>query len=95
MRRKLRRNQISALSGTLKYDLFHKMYKFFVIFDEVSTIRKPKMMMFSITGSQIFLAGLLFLPKANEKLLTGLSFTPPHSCHETQCTYLQYTHIKS
>ena len=33
------------------------------------------MMTFSITGSQIFFAKLLFLPETNEKPHTGLSFT--------------------
>ena len=35
----------------------------FCRFDEVSAIRKPKMMTFSITGSQIFFRISLFIPK--------------------------------
>ena len=46
-------------------------------FDEALTIRKPKIMMFSITGSQIFLADfVIYIPEAIEKPLTGLPFTP-------------------
>ena len=56
------------------------MYNF-CRFDEVSAIRKPKIIMFSKTGSQILFADLVFLPKRNEiphngKPLTTLVF--PH-----------------
>ena len=49
--------------------------KFFCGFDEVSAIRKPKMMTFSITGSQIFIADLIIDTK-NEQKTSCLSVTP-------------------
>ena len=53
------------------------MYNFHC-FDKVSAIRKPKIMMFSITDSQIFfMTNMTLFIQANEKLIhtTGISST--------------------
>ena len=44
-------------------------------FDDVSAIRKPKIIMFSLTGSQIFLQILLFLPQHKDIPCTGIPLT--------------------
>ena len=59
---------------------------FFCHFDEVSAIIKPKMMTFSITGSQIFLADFIIFTKSEQKA-TYLSYLTVCPCFKVKRGY--------
>ena len=61
----------------VKCVIYYIKYVYLCRFDEVSTIRKPKLITFSITGSKIFFAGFVIYTKNERK--TSYQFTTlPH-----------------
>ena len=53
----------------LKHKIFKQIHCFYC-FNEISTIKKPKIITFSITGSQLFFADYIISARTKEKLKT-------------------------